>query len=109
LNGKGNKPKRHLNNKIDNTKYNCLTFIPVVLFNQFKFFFNLFFLLICLSQFIPPLKVGFMFTYVSPLVFVLTITLMKEAWDDMQRFQRDKEINNKRYEYVKYCFNEVVM
>ena len=50
-----------------------------------------------------------MFTYVSPLVFVLTITLMKEAWDDMQRFQRDKEINNKRYEYVKYCFNEVVM
>jgi phospholipid-translocating ATPase len=59
-----------------------VTFIPVVLFNQFKFFFNLFFLLICLSQFIPPLKVGFMFTYVSPLAFVLTVTLMKEAWDD---------------------------
>jgi len=39
-----------------------------------------------------------MFTYVSPLAFVLTVTLMKEAWDDFQRFQRDKEINNKRYE-----------
>lgn len=58
LNGKDNRPKRHVNNKIDNTKYNIITFIPVVLFHQFKFFFNLFFLLICLSQLIPPLKVG---------------------------------------------------
>jgi phospholipid-translocating ATPase len=56
--------------------------IPVVLFNQFKFFYNFFFLLISLSQFIPPLKVGLMFTYVAPLVFVLLITLFKEAFDD---------------------------
>jgi len=70
----------------------------VVLFHQFKFFFNLFFLLICLSQLIPPLKVGFLFTYVAPLAFVLTVTLLKEAWDDLQRYQRDKEINNKLYE-----------
>jgi phospholipid-translocating ATPase len=41
---------------------------------------------------------GFLFTYISPLAFVLIITLMKEAWDDLQRLQRDKEINNKRYE-----------
>ena len=75
-----------------------LTFIPVVLFHQFKFFFNLFFLLICLSQLIPALKVGFLFTYIAPLAFVLTVTLMKEAWDDIQRWQRDKELNNKRYE-----------
>ena len=51
-------PRRYPSNKIRNQKYNVITFIPVVLFNQFKFFFNLFFLLICLSQFIPPLKVG---------------------------------------------------
>jgi len=29
-----------------------------VLYNEFKFFFNLFFLLIAMSQFIPFLKVG---------------------------------------------------
>lgn len=34
------------------------TFIPTVLYNEFKFFFNLFFLLIAMSQFIPFLKVG---------------------------------------------------
>lgn len=69
-----------------------------MLFNQFKFFYNLFFLLIALSQFIQPLKVGFLFTYVSPLVFVLMITLSKEAWDDLQRYLKDKELNGKKYE-----------
>lgn len=87
-------PRGFPSNKIKNQKYNVITFIPVVLFNQFKFFFNLFFLLISLSQFIPPLKVGmlsmifimnlgFLFTYISPLCFVLFITLVKEGWDDL--------------------------
>lgn len=30
----------------------------MVLFNQFKFFYNFFFLVIALTQFIPVLKVG---------------------------------------------------
>jgi phospholipid-translocating ATPase len=75
-----------------------ITFIPVVLINQFKFFFNLFFLIIALSQFVEYLRVGFLFTYVAPLAFVLLITMLKEAWDDFQRYMRDKEINEKRYE-----------
>lgn len=46
------------NNKIVNTKYNIITFVPLVLFNQFKFFFNLFFLIIACTQFIEILRVG---------------------------------------------------
>lgn len=45
-------------NIVKNQKYNIFTFVPVVLFNQFKFFFNFFYLMIALSQFIPALKVG---------------------------------------------------
>jgi len=37
----------------------------------------LFFLLITLSQFIEPLKVGFLFSYVAPLVFVNIIDFIK--------------------------------
>jgi len=77
------RPGRFMSNRQQNTKYNIITFIPVVLYNQFKFFYNLFFLMITLSQFYPPLKVGFLFTYVSPLAFVLGITLVKEAVDDI--------------------------
>ena len=38
--------------------------------------------------------VGFMFTYIAPLVFVLSVTMMKEAYDDFMRYKRDKELNN---------------
>ena len=90
--------RRYPSNRISNQKYSIINFIPVVLFNQFKFFFNLFFLLICLSQFIEALRVGFLFTYLSPLVFVLLLTMAKEAHDDWLRYQRDKVLNEKQYQ-----------
>jgi len=34
---------------------------------------------------------------VAPLVFVLAITLAKEAFDDLQRMRKDRELNNKKY------------
>lgn len=77
-------PGGFCNNKIINQKYNIITFVPVVLYNQFKFFFNMFFLAIAITQFIPVLKVGFLISYVAPLVFVLAITLIKEAVDDLK-------------------------
>mmetsp|Transcript_12784 Transcript_12784/g.21618 ORF Transcript_12784/g.21618 Transcript_12784/m.21618 type:complete len:161 (+) Transcript_12784:610-1092(+) len=58
----------------------------------------MFFLLTALSQLFPTLKVGLLVTYVAPLVFVLTVTLLKEAYDDLKRMQRDKELNLTKYE-----------
>jgi len=85
-------------NALDNAKYSVLSFVPVVLFNQFKYFFNLFFLLVALSQIIESLRVGFLVSYVAPLVFVIIITMMKELWDDLKRRNRDKELNELVYE-----------
>ena len=76
------RPRNYPTNRQNNQKYNVISLIPMVLFHQFKFFYNFFFLIIGLSQFIPELKVGFMFTYIAPLVFVLLITIVKEAFDD---------------------------
>ena len=75
-------------NIVRNQQYSLLSFVPVVLFNQFRFFFNLYFLLVALTQFIPVLQVGFLFTYIAPLGFVLSITMIKEAVDDFARYQR---------------------
>ena len=50
-----------------------------------------------LSQFIPALKIGFIVTYIAPLAFVLFVTMGKEAYDDWQRHQRDREANSQRY------------
>ena len=62
----------------------------MVLFEQFKYFFNMFYLLTALSQFIPALKVGLLFSFVAPLVLVLSLTMLKEAYEDYQRYLKDK-------------------
>ena len=50
-----------------------------------------------ISQFIPELKVGFLFSYVAPLAFVLIVTLLREAIDDIKRYKRDKEQNSQEF------------
>ena len=81
-------------NQEENHKYNLITFFPVVLFNQFKQFGNFFYLLMSISQFIPELKVGFLFTYVSPLAFVVLVSMAKELYDDINRRLQDKKTNS---------------
>lgn len=89
-------PPVSTSNKVDNMKYGFFMFVPLFLYNQFKYFFNMFFLLLCVSQFIEPLKIGFLFTYIGPLVFVLTLSLFNEFTDELKRFCRDLEVNRKR-------------
>ena len=47
-----------------------------------QIFFKSFFLLIAISQAVPQLRVGFLFTYIAPLSIVLGITICKEGYDD---------------------------
>ncbi|KAF2980533.1 hypothetical protein EK904_006347, partial [Melospiza melodia maxima] len=40
--------------------------ILLVLYEQFKFFLNLYFLIVSCSQFVPALKIGYLYTYWAP-------------------------------------------
>lgn len=55
-------------NAIRNQKYNIITFLPMVLYQQFKFFLNLYFLIMATSQFVPDIRIGYLYTYWGPLV-----------------------------------------
>ncbi|XP_030203043.1 putative phospholipid-transporting ATPase IIB isoform X2 [Gadus morhua] len=90
--------EKHPRNAIKNQKYNFITFVPGVLYQQFKFFLNLYFLVVALSQFVPSMSIGYLYTYWAPLVFVLSVTMVREAVDEVRRFQRDKEMNGQLYE-----------
>ena len=81
-------------NKEENNKYNLITFVPLVLFNQFKQFGNFFYLLMSIAQFFPDLKVGYLFTYISPLAFVVCVSMGKELYDDINRRIQDKKTNS---------------
>lgn len=87
-------------NVVSNAKYTAISFLPVTLYNEFSFFFNMYFLLVALSQAIPQLRIGYLTTYVAPLAFVLMITLGKEAYDDIERRRRDNEANSEEYKVL---------
>ena len=53
--------------------------------------------MLCCSQFIPALQVGLLFSYLAPLIFVLGMTLLKEGYDDFNRWVRDRDTNNEAY------------
>ncbi|CAF0851825.1 unnamed protein product [Rotaria sordida] len=84
-------------NVIRNQKYNIITFIPLVLFEQFRTFFNLYFLIMACTQFIPAFRIGYLYTYWAPLGFVVCVTMLREAYDDIKRAYRDREINSQKY------------
>ena len=90
-------PPRFPPNAVSNAKYTAWSFLPRTLYNEFSFFFNMYFLLVALSQAIPPLRIGYLSTYVAPLAFVLAVTLGKEALDDISRRKRDAEANKEEY------------
>lgn len=94
--------RRYPSNAVSNAKYTPVSFLPRTLYNEFSFFFNLYFLLVALSQIIKPLRIGMLSTYIAPLAFVLCITLGKEALDDIARRRRDKEANSELYSVLHF-------
>ena len=53
-----------------------------------------------ISQFIPELKIGFLFAYVSPLAFVVCVSMAKELYDDINRRIQDKKTNSTKVEVL---------
>ncbi|KAI1377481.1 phospholipid-translocating P-type ATPase [Hypoxylon crocopeplum] len=93
---------RYPPNLVSNAKYTAFTFLPITLYNEFSFFFNMYFLLVALSQAIPALRIGYLSTYIAPLAFVLVITMGKEAYDDIERRRRDNEANSEEYSVLHF-------
>jgi phospholipid-translocating ATPase len=89
-------------NAVSNAKYTPWSFLPRTLYNEFSFFFNLYFLFVALSQVVPVLRIGYMSSYIAPLAFVVAISLGKEAWDDIGRRRRDAEANAEEFTVLSF-------
>ncbi|BAM40539.1 cation transporting ATPase [Theileria orientalis strain Shintoku] len=92
-------PKLFLYNGLVNSKYNILTFIPLVLYSQFSSFINLFYLAMCLSQLVPVLRVESPIVHMFPLSLVIFVYSLKEGIEDYKRHVRDKEHNRQQFCY----------
>ena len=82
-------------NTIRTTKYTILTFLPKNLFEQFHRFANWYFLFIIILNFVPQIQAFGREVSMLPLVFVLSVTAIKDAFEDLRRFRSDREVNKR--------------
>ena len=90
---KKNKVFNLKDNTITTTKYNLLTFIPKGLLFQFFRLSNVYFLFTAIIQSIPLISPLTSITAIFPLIFVLGISLIREALEDLVRHNYDN-LNN---------------
>ncbi|VVC36361.1 Hypothetical protein CINCED_3A000306 [Cinara cedri] len=82
-------------NYIKTSKYTLLTFLPLNLFEQFQRLANFYFLCLMMLQMISIISSLTPITTSIPLVGVLTISAIKDAYDDYQRHANDDQVNNR--------------
>uniref|UniRef100_H9GAZ4 Phospholipid-transporting ATPase n=1 Tax=Anolis carolinensis TaxID=28377 RepID=H9GAZ4_ANOCA len=85
-------PQKFCSNRIVSSKYTIWNFLPKNLFEQFRRIANFYFLIIFLVQVIvdtptSPVTSGL------PLFFVITVTAIKQGYEDWLRHRADKEVN----------------
>ncbi|XP_014861118.1 PREDICTED: probable phospholipid-transporting ATPase IF isoform X6 [Poecilia mexicana] len=85
-------PQRFADNRIISSKYTIWNFVPKNLFEQFRRIANFYFLIIFLVQLMidtptSPVTSGL------PLLFVITVTAIKQGYEDWLRHKADNEVN----------------
>ena len=84
----------HKSNKISTTKYNLFTFLPKSLIIQFARLPNIYFLATAVIQSIPIISPLSSASAIFPLVFVLSVSMIRELIEDLSKNKYDK-LNNK--------------
>lgn len=81
-------------NRIKTTKYSLLTFFPKNLFEQFHRFANLYFILVVALNWVPQVQAFGKEIAMIPVIFVLAVTAVKDAFEDFRRYKSDRKINH---------------
>lgn len=82
-------------NEIRTSKYTLFNFLPKNLFIQFHRVAYLYFLAIAALNQLPPLAVFGRTVSLFPLLFVLSVTAIKDGYEDWRRHRSDKKENNR--------------
>ncbi|KAL8581296.1 hypothetical protein ACOMHN_028322 [Nucella lapillus] len=81
-------------NRVKTTKYSFFTFLPKNLFEQFHRFANLYFIFVVILNWIPEVNAFAKEIAAVPVLFVLSVTAVKDGYEDFRRYTSDKKINN---------------
>lgn len=93
---KGDKSRNFPNNEIKTAKYNCLTFLPKNLFEQFTKMANFYFLILSFMEMIPAITdSNGQPILLLPLGFVVGVSMIKDGFEDRKRKKQDTEENER--------------
>ncbi|KAJ4946251.1 hypothetical protein JOQ06_023919 [Pogonophryne albipinna] len=81
-------------NAIKTTKYTLLLFIPMNLFEQFHRLANIYFVGLVILNFVPVVNAFQPEVALIPICVIMTLTALKDAWEDFRRYQSDRKRNN---------------
>jgi magnesium-transporting ATPase (P-type) len=85
-----NTTQHFLSNYIRTTKYTAFSFLPMGLLNQFYRFSNVYFLCIAILQSIKLISPLNPITAILPLIFVLSVSMLREGFEDYGRYKSDR-------------------
>ncbi|XP_069948298.1 probable phospholipid-transporting ATPase IA isoform X4 [Cherax quadricarinatus] len=96
-------PHKYCTNAVSTAKYRykLLFFLPMFLFEQFRRYANVFFLIIALLQQIPGVSPTGRYTTLVPLICILVVSAIKEIAEDIKRHRADDELNKREIEVLK--------
>ena len=84
------------------SEYTLITFLPLNLFEQFRKKANLYFLIVAIMASTDVSPKDPLFSWM-PLIFVLSVSALKEAIEDYKRHEMDKEINHRPVDIFRPC------
>ncbi|XP_056637997.1 probable phospholipid-transporting ATPase IA isoform X1 [Diorhabda sublineata] len=92
---------KFISNRVSTAKYSLVRFIPLFLYEQFRRWANVFFLMIAMLQQIPDVSPTGRYTTLVPLIFILTVSAVKEIIEDIKRHRADDETNHRKAEVLR--------
>ncbi|XP_068573740.1 phospholipid-transporting ATPase VD isoform X2 [Cebidichthys violaceus] len=107
--------KLYKSNKIRTTKYSLFSFLPKNLFEQLHRFANIYFIFLAALNFVPVVEAFQPEIALAPIALVLSLTAVKDIWEDFRRFKSDRSINrllchiysSEQNAYVDQCWKDV--
>jgi len=84
----------YLNNTITSARYSIYTFLPRQLYAQFSKIANIYFLTVAILQMIPSWSTTGTYTTIIPLLIFISISILREGYDDWKRHLQDNKENN---------------
>ena len=81
-------------NRIKTSKYTIWTFLPKNIVEQFRGLANFYFLTLVILQAFDLFKTVDIFITAAPIIVIVAITSLKDAFEDWKRHQSDSLVNN---------------